>query len=151
MGVSINAQEDPDNEYVRAVKAVCNIIIKRSFSPFLQLDWLFRLSNDYKIQNKNLEIIHGFTKSVIKKRHDELSTTSTTPVESAIGDNDIGIKKKMVFLDLLLNSTIDGKPLTENDISEEVDTFMFEVSSTLPFIISVLILNNFLYLEFTVI
>jgi len=40
--------------------------------------------------------------------------------------SETGIKKKMVFLDILLQSNEDGG-LTSEEIREEVDTFMFEV------------------------
>lgn len=38
-----------------------------------------------------------------------------------------GIRGKMALLDVLLMSSIDGVPLSDDDIQEEVDTFMFEV------------------------
>lgn len=39
-------------------------------------------------------------------------------------------RKKMAFLDTLLSSTIDGRPLIRQEIYEEVSTFMFEGHDT---------------------
>lgn len=120
MGVSINAQEQPDSEYVQAVKQMSMIIFKRFFSVLRDYPWTFGMTPMYWEQKKALEVIHGFSSRVIQMRREQLLNGTLAMDED----------RKMCFLDLLLHATIDGEPLTNSDIREEVDTFMFEGHDT---------------------
>lgn len=134
MGTTANAQKNTDSEYVRAVKDLAHIIHIRTYDFLSRYNFFFRLSANYKKQQEALKVLHGFTDKVIIKRREELMRkTMENNNESESNkyvneEEEFGIKKKMAFLDVLLQSTVDGLPLTNMDIREEVDTFMFEVS-----------------------
>lgn len=92
-------------------------------------DFLYKFSSLAKKEKQSLKILHDFTDSVIVARRQELLDQDTSE-DTQYTNEDLGMKKKRVLLDVLLQSTIDGKPLTNADIREEVDTFMFEGHDT---------------------
>ncbi|KAL7031167.1 hypothetical protein ACKWTF_006920 [Chironomus riparius] len=119
MGININAQTT-DSEYLRAVKEVTSIAMIRSFDETKRNQFLFQFTDMYKREQHYIKILHEFTDRVIQRRRDEL--LNNNQVDET---DDVGKKKKKALLDILLSSSIDGQPLSNLDIREEVDTFAF--------------------------
>nr|CAI5850388.1 unnamed protein product [Callosobruchus analis] len=122
MGVPVNAQEEEDSEYVKNVKLVSRLLSQRTTTFYERPNWLYWLTPNYYRAKWAVEKIHDFTYSVINSRIQTLQNS---------GDDQNNNEEKAVpFLDMLLKSTVDGKPLSIEDIREEVDTFMFEGHDT---------------------
>ncbi|XP_046747790.1 cytochrome P450 4g15 [Diprion similis] len=160
MGVSKSTQDRSGFEYAMAVMKMCDILHLRHTRVWLRPDWLFNLTKYGKDQVQLLDIIHGLTKKVIKRKKEEYKggkrnlidaaanqadgkTKSTTVVEGLsfgqsaglkddldVDDNDVGEKKRLAFLDLLIESGQNGVVLTDTEIKEQVDTIMFEGHDT---------------------
>ncbi|KAG5879643.1 hypothetical protein JTB14_034443 [Gonioctena quinquepunctata] len=124
MGSTLNAQEKGSSQYVRSVKTMCSIIIDRIFSPLPVRLYPFTLN--YFREKKVVKVLHAHTDAIIDRRIKEGPSDKLGNV-----CDEIGMKKKLAFLDMLLeNRTYDGMPLSRADIREEVDTFMFEGHDT---------------------
>ncbi|RZC43063.1 p450 domain containing protein [Asbolus verrucosus] len=59
MGISINAQNNGNPDYVRSVKDMCRIVIERSMSVLQRYGLFYILTKNYYTQRKALRILHA--------------------------------------------------------------------------------------------
>ncbi|XP_024878393.1 cytochrome P450 4C1-like [Temnothorax curvispinosus] len=105
---------------------------------WLHIDWIFSLTSKGREQKKMLKILHKFTKRIIAERKLYHDRTNGQYLKSFYNDTSanrddaepVGIRRKrLAMLDLLIAASRDGL-MTDSDIREEVDTFMFEGHDT---------------------
>lgn len=124
MGKSLQVQHQRQSEYAKCIGQMLHLVQVRQKSPWLYPDFLFNLFGWGGKQKQYLDVMHGFTKRVIKERKAEFT--------ERIQNGDFEDKgRKKAFLDLLLKLQYEsGDSLSDLDLQEEVDTFMFEGHDT---------------------
>ncbi|GIX80215.1 cytochrome P450 4V2 [Caerostris extrusa] len=128
MGVNIGAQSGENPEYVTAVHNLGDNLVERIARPLLWPDFLFNLSKTGRCFNRDLAILHGFTEKVIKDKKASLLSGEGAGMGGEEEEARLGGKRRQALMDLLLDVHVkDQQQITEQDIQEEVDTFMFEV------------------------
>uniref|UniRef100_A0A1I8PUL0 Cytochrome P450 n=1 Tax=Stomoxys calcitrans TaxID=35570 RepID=A0A1I8PUL0_STOCA len=134
MGTKVKAQTNGTMDYTAAVDEMTKVTAWRFFNTHLHSDIIFTILHPFKKMRmmKNLRIMHEFTRKVIKERRQTLEQSlAENSLETVQNEhNDVGSKRRMALLDVLLQSSINGQPLSDDDIREEVDTFMFEGHDT---------------------
>ncbi|XP_063968942.1 cytochrome P450 4V2-like isoform X1 [Lytechinus pictus] len=126
MGKSINAQGESDNEYVRAVISMCDLVQERMKKPWFWPDLLYDNLESGKKHANHLRILHDMTTKIIKERLQEPPRVLDGSDEDVVA----GKRRRIAFLDLLLQMHREDSSFTLEDIREEVDTFMFEGHDT---------------------
>ncbi|KAL1518132.1 hypothetical protein ABEB36_001803 [Hypothenemus hampei] len=127
-GTSIGAQHRKNPKYVAAVKAFLEIFVFRFYSGWLGHPLVFPFTKPYKIYHETLRILHEFCDDVIQRRKQEFQKEKTQGTSQL---PESGIRVKSALLDMLLQATNEnGEPLTDRQIRDEVNTFMFEGHDT---------------------
>lgn len=88
----------------------------RQAKIWLQSDLLFRLTEDYKTHQRYINTLHGFSNMVIRERKSELANNNNNDNnnnnETPDAYDDLGKKKRLAFLDLLIDASKEGTVLS---------------------------------------
>ncbi|KAM7303354.1 cytochrome P450 4c3 [Ixodes scapularis] len=131
MGKTLNAQSNEDSVYVKAVHRLSELFMERMATPLARSESLYRMTAKGKEYTHWLNKLHTFTREVVAERKKDMKATLNSGFllddEEDNGCN--YMKRKRPFLDtLLLEHFKDPKNITEEDMREEVDTFMLAAS-----------------------
>ncbi|XP_069487645.1 cytochrome P450 4V2-like [Ambystoma mexicanum] len=131
MGKKIDAQSNSESEYIRTLYRMSDLIHRRQRFPWLWPDFFYSILKEGREHARHLKTLHSFTDTVIEERAHEMKNADQNSGKSESKLNSEAPKKRLAFLDMLLNVTDEeGKKLSNTDIREEVDTFMFEGHDT---------------------
>ncbi|XP_057376934.1 cytochrome P450 4C1-like [Daphnia carinata] len=128
MGVSVKAQSR-SSDYVTALYRIIQILMERFAKPWLAINVIFYISKQGREHRRLLTTLHSFTRNVIKQRRQSFEKNQA----QFIDDGEIKPKgNRRALLDLLLAVEADenNAGLSDQDIQEEIDTFMFEGHDT---------------------
>ncbi|XP_051892533.1 cytochrome P450 4V2-like [Pristis pectinata] len=131
MDKKVYAQTNSDSEYIYAVYKISNLIFSRMKMPWFWSDFVYNTFGEGKEHEKALRILHSFTEKVIAEKFHKIKNSEEFKHSSSDSDFNTRSKKCKAFLDVLLNATYeDGEKLSQQDIKEEVNTFIFEGHDT---------------------
>lgn len=130
----------------RKLFRIGEIVQTRQVKVWYHPEFIFRMTQLYKDHENCINVLHGFSNRVIRERKAEIaeqnnnnnnnnnnsgSMQNLNLQEELEADKfevvDFPRKKRLAFLDLLITASKNGTELSDEDIREEVDTFMFEV------------------------
>ncbi|XP_035674596.1 leukotriene-B4 omega-hydroxylase 3-like [Branchiostoma floridae] len=117
-----NCQTRKTNDYLSSIHELAELTVQRAKSiVYLLSDFVYGLSPSGRRYKAACNIVHKHSAEIIRQRKDTLK-------EQSDGDS---AKKYLDFLDILLRAKDeDGNGLTDAEIRDEVDTFMFEGHDT---------------------
>lgn len=101
--------------------SICDLVIWRALRPYIG-DTLFRFLPQGRTYEKYRKILHDFSYKVIAERKEYLRKNKIV-----LANGTVKSRKRLSFLDLLLEVSENGSVLSDEEIREEVDTFMFAV------------------------
>ena len=112
------------NPYTRACCELIHLCFDRFMNPLYLVDWLYWLTPHGRKMRQLCDLVHEHAEKIIAERKLSLEYTKS-------GEEIAEPRKYLDFLDILLKAKDDdGNGMTDLEIRNEVDTFMFEGHDT---------------------
>nr|XP_046471306.1 cytochrome P450 4C1-like [Neodiprion pinetum] len=143
MGVKLDAYAGENNPYVKAFRKVTAGIVRRGFSPWIHPDFIFYRTKLGKDQQKYIKFMHDFTEKLIStKKKQLLERGNRESNEDAEDDRYNTATRREAFLDHIIKLSEHTKILTDEEIRDQVHTFMatgsLSTSDTIGFVMLML-------------
>ncbi|XP_055325679.1 cytochrome P450 4d2-like [Sitodiplosis mosellana] len=124
MGLKSNTQVNNGSEYAHSMSILKHVCSKRMMSYWRRFDILFSTFgySDKRIFEDRKQFVKQFAVEVIESRRKILLEKMDT--EKSSDENNPNKNIRMCFLDVLLQSLIDGLPLSNEEMLDEVQLFM---------------------------
>ncbi|XP_033607274.1 cytochrome P450 4C1-like [Cryptotermes secundus] len=107
MGAKMNAQQNSESEFVRAIKAASPTVHARSQNPLLHPDLLFHMSSLGRQQARYLATVHATSKEAVEERAQQLLHGK-------------GSRPRIPILDMLIKLSREGRYSGDLDTREEM-------------------------------
>ncbi|XP_050429934.1 cytochrome P450 4V2-like [Adelges cooleyi] len=138
MGVDMQSQEGKSQNYVSATKKASKAMIDRIFTFWLWNDLIFKISKSGRVFYKSLKVLHSYTEKIIQEKRIILNKKDD---EKEVKENSTKTSKNTSFLELLIKMSNEyPDQMTDEDIKEEVDTFLFEGHDTSSIAVTAILL-----------
>ncbi|CAL1291880.1 unnamed protein product, partial [Larinioides sclopetarius] len=120
LGVTVNALENENSEFVKAGLKLGEIFMTRVCNFWLWPDFIFRHSKTGKDCFHHLKIFQDFATTVIQDKKSQYLKKGEESVK----------RKRKALMDMLVERHMKFQDMTEEDIREEINTFIMEGHET---------------------
>ncbi|XP_060524522.1 cytochrome P450 4c3-like [Cylas formicarius] len=127
MGVKLDVSTTEGKRYKNAIYGLGNLLNERVLKPWFYQDLTYFLSPSGRLSLKLTDIMHKFTDKVVRNR--EKNFEQFKIIDQHVDDS-YSSRKKLAFLDILLNAKLQDGIIDDVGIRDEVNTFMFEGHDT---------------------
>lgn len=139
MGVKMSSQDKEKSQYLEALETLVRNIVKRTTEPWFWNDLFYNLFSTGRQDKKHLQVLENFIYSVIRSRkkvllqknEQLLKTEEKSTLQAPEEASSLGKRKRLAFLDLLLEQTInEPSRWTDADVEEEMEFFFAAAHDT---------------------